>query len=387
MSEFASGGAVGPDRGVPGRASSEARRALQRWFADRPAAIAWTTEQGVISWVNASFCRLMSRPAANLVGLHLPELLIFEKDGHILRGERHPLSRSLSGAPLCGERCVLRTPSGLQEVELEGRLLSGPEGGGAVFVIFGIGDVRRADAMKDAWFEKIIHEMSNPLTIITGAVAELADGRAEPLQPNQAFFIDLVRRQAARLGKLVSSLIELSRLESESALSAKTEVDAAAVIRMATDSFRHAAQQRAVVLTAETGQMPPLLEADAKLFERLIVSLVDNALRFARTKVVVRAGPGQPSGVEVSVEDDGAGISLDKQGQLFTKFTRLECGSGAQGCTGAGLGLAICKEIVRLHRGRIWVESEPGKGSRFRVLLPDRFPNASPPAPGEAGCP
>ena len=101
------------------------------------------------------------------------------------------------------------------------------------------------------------------------------------------------------------------------------------------------------------------------------MNLVDNALRFARSRVIVSLASAKPSGVELSVEDDGVGIPPEKQGLLFSKYAQLDRPRGPEGYKGTGLGLAICKEIVGLHHGVIKVESAAGVGAVFRVLLPD----------------
>lgn len=230
---------------------------------------------------------------------------------------------------------------------------------------------RHADEMKDEWIARISHELRTPLTIIKGAVTELADGQAEPLQPDQATLVRMTQHQLKRIERLILNLLELSRLESGWATVVRGKVDAAAVVRMTVAALQHAAAQRAVALTSRISEPVGLLDADADLFEQLVMNLADNALRFARSRVIVSLASAKPSGVELSVEDDGVGIPPEKQGLLFSKYAQLDRPRGPEGYKGTGLGLAICKEIVGLHRGVIKVESARGGGAVFRVLLPD----------------
>jgi len=230
---------------------------------------------------------------------------------------------------------------------------------------------RHADEMKDEWVGKISHELRTPLTIIKGAVAELADGAAEPLQPDQATLVQMAQHQIKRIERLILNLLELSRLESGSAAVVRGKLDPAEVVHMTVAALQHAAAQRAIDLTSQVTESVGLIDADADLFEQLVMNLVDNALRFARSRVRVRLSRGKPSGIELVVEDDGIGIPPEKQGLLFSKYAQLDRPRGPEGYKGTGLGLAICKEIVALHHGLIKVESAPGKGTAFRVLLPD----------------
>lgn len=235
---------------------------------------------------------------------------------------------------------------------------------------------RHADQMKDEWIAKISHELRTPLTIIKGAVSELADGAAEPLQPDQATLVRMAQHQIKRVERFILNLLELSRLESGSAALVRGKLDAAEVVHMTVAALQQAAAQRAVVLTSQVTESVGFIDADADLFEQLVMNLVDNALRFARSRVRVRLARGTPSGVELRVEDDGIGIPPEKQGLLFSKYAQLDRPRGPEGYKGTGLGLAICKEIVALHHGVIKVESAPGKGTTFSVLLPDMAEDA-----------
>jgi signal transduction histidine kinase len=247
-----------------------------------------------------------------------------------------------------------------------------------------IAERRRVDKLKDEWIETVSHDLRTPLTIIKGAVSELHDGRAEPLQPQQAKLVGLARRQVERVERMVVNLLDLSRLESGRARIERRALDAGAVVRRVAGDFARAAAERAIRI--ETGCEPgaPPLCADPDLFEQLVVNLVENALRFARALITVRVGGAAEGAFELSVEDDGIGIPPEKKNLLFTRFNQLERTPAPGGYKGTGLGLAICKEIAGLHRGRIDVASEPGKGTRFLVTLP-----AAPahPAPARGAAP
>lgn len=235
-----------------------------------------------------------------------------------------------------------------------------------------VSERRRTDEAKDRWLGTIAHELRTPLTIIKGAAVDLHEGRAEPLRPQQAMLVGLVRRQAERVERLVGNLLELGRLESGSVTARRAPLDAGEVVRRVVGDFARAAADRAVLLDIADEGGPTRLAADPELFEQLVVNLVDNAIRFARTRITVRLG-GDEELLALSVEDDGVGIPAEKRRLLFSRYGQLERRHDVAGYKGTGLGLAICKEIVTLHRGTIEVESEPGRGTVFSVHLPAKL--------------
>jgi signal transduction histidine kinase len=242
-----------------------------------------------------------------------------------------------------------------------------------------VAERKRTDEMKDKWLGTISHELRTPLTIIKGAVVDLDEGQAEPLRPQQAMLVGLARRQTERIEKMVSNLLDLTRMESGRARLERKPIDPGAVVRRVAADFQRAAAEHAIKLeTKVESELQPLF-ADADMFEQLIVNLVDNALRFARSRIVVHARAGRDGACEVAVQDDGVGIPPEKKSALFTRFSQLERKPASNGYKGTGLGLAICKEIVGLHRGRIEVDSPPGGGTTFLIALPAE--GAATPAP------
>lgn len=227
----------------------------------------------------------------------------------------------------------------------------------------------RADEAKDRWLGTIAHELRTPLTIIKGAAIDLHEGHAEPLRPQQQMLVGLVRRQAERVERLVTNLLDLARLQSGAVEAHPASMDPGEIVRRVVGDFARAAADRAVLMELAVERPPRRLSADPELFEQLVVNLVDNAIRFARTQIVVRVG-GDDELLVLSVEDDGVGIPAEKRELLFSRYGQLERRREVNGYKGTGLGLAICKEIVTLHRGNIEAQSQTGKGTAFHVRLP-----------------
>ncbi|NNN05539.1 MAG: response regulator [Elusimicrobia bacterium] len=233
-----------------------------------------------------------------------------------------------------------------------------------------ISERRRLDELKDQWISILSHELRTPLTVIKGAVIDLDDDERSPLTEEQKGLVRMARRQAERIERMVLKILDHARLESGAVSLNAERLDAAEVIARVAEDFRRAAADRALALELDCAKDLPPLNADRDLFEQLVVNLVDNALRFARARVVVRARSAADGSFELSVSDDGAGIPEEKRAKLFTRFGQLVRERGADGYSGTGLGLSICKQIVDMHHGAIAVDGAPGRGTAFTVRLP-----------------
>lgn len=215
----------------------------------------------------------------------------------------------------------------------------------------------------------VSHELRTPVTSIQGYAETLL--RKDPKPEMRAQFLEVIHRQAVRIGALVEQLLALSELEARAkGETARERVNLLAVARhVAETAFGHA-EKRQVTLDVS---VPPELsiEGDPEGVERALQNLVDNAIKYGREGGVVQVtAERSPSGVVISVSDDGAGIEDKHLSRLFERFYRVDAGrSREQG--GAGLGLAIVKHLVESMEGTIHVESEVGKGTRFVIVFAD----------------
>lgn len=247
-----------------------------------------------------------------------------------------------------------------------------------------VAERRRLDELKDRWISAFSHELRTPLTIIKGAVVDLDEDRAEPLKTGQKMLIEMARRQTERIERLIEDVLDLSRYESGRASLDRKPLDAEAVARRVANDLARAAAERSVRIDVARAPDCPPLTADADMFERLVMNLVDNAIRYAGGRVEVRLARGDDGTFCLRVGDDGAGLPPDQKELLFTRFGQLDRSRAPAGYKGTGLGLAICKEIVELHRGRISAESEPGRGTVFEARLPPDGAPTPPPMPRAA---
>ncbi len=233
---------------------------------------------------------------------------------------------------------------------------------------------RRAEALaeldraKTQFFSNISHEFRTPLTLQLGAVETLMGDR-ENLTPSQQRDLAMAHRNGLRLLKLVNTLLDFSRIEAGRMNALYVPVDLGAFVSDLASNFRSACDRAGLVLTVDC---PPLAEpvwVDHDLMEKVVLNLISNAFKFTfegGIRVTLREADGS---AEIAVEDTGTGIPKDELPRLFERFHRIENARG-RSHEGTGIGLALVKELVHLHGGAIDVESEPGRGSTFRVRIP-----------------
>ena len=214
----------------------------------------------------------------------------------------------------------------------------------------------------------VSHELRTPLTCIKEGIDIVADGTCGALNAEQSAHLDTAKRNVDRLARLLDQVLAHKQLESGRIQPRLRRVELDVLVGQVLDTFALPAQKKGLVLSADFGTGREPLELDPDLVCQVLANLVGNAIKFCeRGRVLVRTQRLEAE-VLVSVEDQGPGIDPGEAARLFQHFSRLPERSGRH-TEGTGLGLAIAREIVALHRGRIWVESEPGRGASFRFTL------------------
>lgn len=223
--------------------------------------------------------------------------------------------------------------------------------------------------MKDDFVSTVSHEFKTPLTTINGFVSVMIEGQTGPLTPEQMNFLNIIKASAKRLSGLVSDLLDISKLEGGVAMEMKP-LDLGRLIQSALDNHLPQARQGGKALAWDVpGRLPAVL-ADERWLTLVIDNLLSNAVKFTRPGGRVKLGVADKGDMlMVTVADDGIGIHPDDQGRIFEKFFRARNRSEIS-VSGTGLGLTIAKEVVSKHGGKIWFESEPGKGSKFHFVIP-----------------
>ncbi len=241
--------------------------------------------------------------------------------------------------------------------------------GGVVVVARDVSPFARVAEMRRDFVANVSHELKTPLAAIRGYAETLREGALED-PPASRRFVERILAQCGRLEALLGDLLTLSRLESVEQTPAYEPVDLDALARRALEVAGAAAGQRRVTLESQGAAGSVMGDADG--LERLLLNLLDNAIKYNREggRVTLRLA-GLEGQATIEVEDTGIGIAPDARSRIFERFYRVDKGrSRDQG--GTGLGLAIVKHVAQTHGGRVEVESELGQGSRFRVTLPRR---------------
>ena len=240
-------------------------------------------------------------------------------------------------------------------------------GVGRVVVMHDISALKELDRLKTNFVASVSQDLRSPLTAILGYVELLT--RAGPVNDQQRLFIDRIALSAHTITNLITDLLDLSRIETAGMDAAGEVVNLAQVIEYALATVEgdvRARQQRcAVQLDTEA----PLVYGSPQRLKQMARNLLQNAVQYTPEggSITVRLR-AHADLVVLQVEDTGIGIPLHEQPHVFEKFYRA---TNVQGVfEGAGLGLAIVKGIVDRHSGRLWVESQPGQGSAFTVILP-----------------
>jgi sigma-B regulation protein RsbU (phosphoserine phosphatase) len=226
---------------------------------------------------------------------------------------------------------------------------------------------------KNQFLSHVSHELRTPLTCIHQYVTLLLDGLAGAVAPEQADHLKTVLKSVNQLHAMIRDLLEATRAESGKMRVEPRCVSLRELVQQAVAMLRPTADEKKIGLEIGLDQRLPLIHADPDRVLEVLINLVDNAIKFTPPdgSVVVKACmvEADPDCVYISVSDTGRGIGPEAKALIFERLYQ-DPDSVDNNRSGLGLGLFICREIVRLHQGRIWVSSEPGQGSTFTFTLP-----------------
>src|SRR5919201_1320169 len=208
----------------------------------------------------------------------------------------------------------------------------------------------------------VSHELRTPLTAIQGHVAALREGVFDDADA-QEFSLEVIAQEAERLGRLVGDVLDLAKLDAHRFTLLHEEVDMERLVERAYAAFGEEARRRSIQYRKEIEARPVIL-TDGDRVLQIISNLLANAFKWTPEGGIVRVALTQRNGaVAVDIADTGPGIAPEEQERIFRAFWSRDGG-------GTGLGLAIARELAEAHGGRIELESEPGRGSRFELVLP-----------------
>jgi len=202
----------------------------------------------------------------------------------------------------------------------------------------------------------------------------IMDGLAGPLTNKQKEFINDIYESGKHLLALINDILDLTKIESGKMELEMGVFQVKKLLEASLAMFREKGVKHDIRMCSDISEDVEYLSADERKIKQVVFNLLSNALKFTPDSGSVRVCArkvAEEAGnfVEISVEDTGIGISEEDKKKLFQPFQQLEAVLTKKSA-GTGLGLNLCKKIVELHNGRIWVESEPGKGSRFTFTIP-----------------
>jgi two-component system phosphate regulon sensor histidine kinase PhoR len=338
---------------------AEERNRLESLLASSADGVVAVDRNGLVTFTNAAAEALFRVTRAEAVGRSFL---------HVVRD--HELNELASRCAALGKRGLRVIAYGPEQRWLQASAVP-IEGGGdwaALVILHDLSEVRRLDTVRRDFITNASHELRTPLAGIKASAETLKEGALSDPEA-AAEFVRHIENETDRLAQMVEELLELSRIESGAAPLRMGVVPVAPLLERCVQRFAPQAERAGLALTAELGGCEELsVQGDEERLAQALANLLHNAIKFtpAGGQVIVSAA-AQDGEVAIAVRDTGIGISAEDRTRIFERFYKA---AEARGRPGSGLGLAIVKHIVQAHGGRATVESQPGQGSTFTVVLP-----------------
>jgi PAS domain S-box-containing protein len=241
---------------------------------------------------------------------------------------------------------------------------------GMVVAFQDISERRRLEKMKDEFISTVSHELRTPLTSLRASLGLISSGSLDKRPEKQKQMLEVAIGNCDRLVRLVNDILDFEKVEKGSIPLNCEVLQAGDILRRAADVEHEAALKAGITFRFDT-PAGLTVNVDQERILQVLSELVSNAIKFSPPQTIIKLAAQAIENDEVciAVEDQGRGIPQDKLDMIFERFQQGDA-SDSRAMGGTGLGLAICRRIVQQHGGRIWAESEPGKGSRFLFTLP-----------------
>ena len=313
---------------------------------------------------NKSMTDLVGKPFADIIGQSCCELM-------------HGAKEPIEGCPYermretrSSEAIVLQRGDQWFSISVDPLLDEAGNPIGGVHIMSDITKEKEIDKIKNELISNVSHELRTPLSTVKEGIALVYDGSLGSLHPDQKDMLARVKNNIDRLSRLINDLLDMSKIEAGRIELKKTSVTISMLVEKVLASFQNQAKNKKIELTAHVKKDMHPLYIDRDRISQVLTNLIANSVRFTPAHGRITVGIKENENeVEISVADTGIGISSQNIAGLFDRFSQFNRAYGP-GERGTGLGLAISQEIIDMHGGRIWAESEVGKGSTFTFSLP-----------------
>jgi len=314
---------------------------------------------------NPAATRLLEFTPSESLGGALSDYIDDDNLGKALRS----LLANAEGEEECIAQELILGPKYLRALSA---LVYGPERQvlGTVTVFHDITSLKELDEMKSNFVHHVSHELRAPLSAIKQQHSVILDGLAGELADKQRELLNRAQHKIQGLLDMINDLLDVAKIESGHGVQQQVPVNLVDILQQTITLMRAKAEEQGVTLELEVPAKLPLIQADVRAMDEVFTNLISNAINYSPNggEVAIAAFP-HGEYLEVRVSDTGVGIAAEEIPKIFDKFYRVKHPQTRQ-VIGTGLGLSIVRGIIEAHRGSVEVESEPGVGTTFRVLLP-----------------
>lgn len=229
--------------------------------------------------------------------------------------------------------------------------------------------VEEAMEIKSHFISMVSHELRTPMTAIREGISIVLDGLAGNITTEQKDFLDTAKRNVDRLSRLINDVLDYQKLEAGRTMFNMQEEDVGLMINEVVKVMLPIAKGKSLYLESRTAPDTQKTIIDKDKIMQVLINLLNNAVKFTDKGGIVITASRDENSILISIKDTGIGVEKEDIPKLFQGFSQLEV-ARTKKRGGTGLGLAISKRIIEEHKGEMWLESEPGKGSEFKIRLP-----------------
>jgi PAS domain S-box-containing protein len=322
-------------------------------------------QDGICKFANKAMAEISGYTVEEILGRHLMDVGTESADAIAQRYRSRMAGKEIS--PLYEAKIQCKDGT-IKEVEVSAASIQYQERPALIGFVRDITERKKLDQLKDDFIGLVSHELRSPLTVITGAVnTVLTEGARLSSQETRQLLQDAAW-ETESLSHLVGNLMELSRVQADRLFLHAQPITLKNVVQNTVERVR--CQSSIHQFVVDLPNELPLVYVDQLRLERILYNLLENAVKYSPRGGEIRVSVKlEEEHLVIGISDQGIGISPPDQAKLFGPFQRLE-DRRPEGVKGAGLGLLVCRRLVEAHGGKIWVESEPGRGSSFLFTLP-----------------